>query len=123
MSVYYPPSNPTGPQRPPKPPIKPGWVFAGIGLAMFGHLLTIVPAIPVLTASTPGGDAVGTAVIVMLVAQVVVFLGCLVAGIVLLAGERVSRGLGLGLLIGWAVGVLVVPVVGFGLCVQAISSY
>ncbi|GAA1750416.1 hypothetical protein [Luedemannella helvata] len=123
MSVYYPPSNPTGPGRPPKPPITPGWVFAGIGLAMLGHLLTIVPAIPVLAASTPGGDAVGTAVIVMLIAQVVVFLGCLVAGIVLLAGERVSRGLGLGLLIGWAVGVLVVPVVGFGLCVQAISSY
>jgi hypothetical protein len=45
----------------------------------------------------------------------------MVGGIVLLSRRGGYRGLGLGLLIGWAVGVLVVPVVGFGLCIQAIG--
>jgi hypothetical protein len=41
-------------------------------------------------------------------------------GIVLLA--RGDRGIGLGLLIGWAVGVIVLPVVGFSVCVAVFSG-
>ncbi|MFC7479959.1 hypothetical protein ACFQX7_07855 [Luedemannella flava] len=95
----------------------------GIGLALLGHLITIVPCLVVLAQTDPSDDTVGTAVLVGLVGQFLLFVTCLVAGIILLVGQRPFRGVGLGLLIGWAVGLLIVPVVGFGLCVQAFSSY
>jgi hypothetical protein len=43
-----------------------------------------------------------------------------VAGTILLA--RGERGIGLGLFIGWAVGLLVTPVVGFGICMATLNG-
>lgn len=113
--------HPPSPQEPQAPPMKRGQVALGVAAAIVGHLLTVIPAAVVLGDANPSSNAIGTAAVLGLVAQAVVFLLCLVGGIVLLSQRGGNRGLGLGLLVGWAVGVLVVPVVGFGLCVQAIN--
>jgi hypothetical protein len=118
MSVYYPPSGPTGP---PRPPMSGKWAAVGAGLALLGHLLTLLPLIVVLASGSPSDQALGSALVVALIAQGVLFLVCLVVGIVQLSKSNGNRGLGLGLLIGWALGLLVTPVVGFGLCVQALN--
>jgi hypothetical protein len=49
-----------------------------------------------------------------------VFIGCLTFGIIWIA--KYDKGIGVGLLIGWAVGALVLPVVGFGVCVWALNQ-
>jgi hypothetical protein len=98
---------------PPRSTIRAKRVWAGIGIALLAHVLTILPM--VVAAAVDFDDfAAGVGVAVTLIGQVVVFLGCLVVGVVLIAKN--DGGVGVGLLIGWAVGLLVVPVVGFGLC-------
>jgi hypothetical protein len=101
------------PRHPPSvdpatPPIRGGQVAIGIVAAIVGHLLTIALAI----ADPRAG----------LLAQVPLLVVCLVSGIVLLSRRGGYRGLGLGLLIGWGVGVLVLPIVGIGLCINALNS-
>jgi hypothetical protein len=120
MSVYYPP--PVDPRRPTKPPMKGWWVVAGIGLALVGHLLTVAPLLVVYIGSGKGSGDVNNAVFYGLLAQGVLFLVCLIVGILLLVGRSAYRGIGLGLLIGWPAGLLVVPLMGFGLCVQAMNN-
>ena len=58
--------------------------------------------------------------LVLLLGQAVVFLGCLVTGIILTVKH--DGGIGVGLLIGWAIGVIVAPIVGFGVCAWAYSN-
>lgn len=55
-----------------------------------------------------------------LVAQGVLFVAVLTASIIL--SNKGDRSIGLGLIIGWAVGLLVAPVVGFGICVAALNG-
>lgn len=122
MSVYYPPPAPgSGPIGPPRPPMSGKWAAVGAGLALLGHLLTLLPLIVAFAGGDTSDESLGTALVVALIAQALLFVACLVAGVVLLSIARGNRGLGLGLLIGWAVGLLVAPVVGFGLCVQALN--
>jgi hypothetical protein len=105
-----PPGQPFGGRE----PIRAGHVWAGIGLATLGHLLTIVVT---LVALSSGGNAV---LIMGLGSQAALFVGCLTLGIVLLTRQE-RRGVGLGLLIGWGVGVIVLPVVGVGACIYMLS--
>lgn len=116
---YGPP--PYGP--PPGPPargrIRGTRVATGIGIALAAHGLTIA-AMVVGVATDNSEYAFGAGLIAMLVGQAVVFLACLIVGVVLIA--RQESGIGVGLLIGWAVGVLVAPVVGFGLCVWMLNG-
>lgn len=115
-----PPDGWTVPPSPPSPggdrPIRGSRVALGIGLALLGHLVTIALAIPSFT----GADEHGLWLGVALVGQALLFIACLVIGIVLIV--RGDRGIGIGLLIGWAVGIIVLPVVGFGVCVIALRS-
>ena len=117
-------SDPYGPQwtvpPPPGPPgqrLKAGRVWAGIAIANLGHILTVLITIGLvaLDPETAWGLVVG------LVLQVLLFIACLTVGIVLIT--RKERGVGLGLIIGWAVGVIVLPVVGFGICIYLFSQF
>ena len=114
-----PPPPPPGPNR----PIRTGRVFAGIGLAVLGQVVAVglgILAVYLGARSSDSDDAlVGFSVGIVL--QVVLFIVCLVVGIVWIA--RKDRGIGLGILIGWGVTVLVFPVVGIGICVALLNSY
>ena len=115
-----PPGGWTVPTPPPPPggdrPIRGSRVALGIGLALLGHLITVALAIPSFTTPDEYGLWLGAA----LTGQAVLFVACLVLGIVLIV--RGDRGIGLGLLIGWAVGIIVLPVIGFGACIVALRS-
>jgi hypothetical protein len=114
-----PPSGWTVPPPPPRGdrPIR-GWrVTGGFAIAFVGHLLTVALAVPTLTGS---GNQSMNWLVAALIAQAALFVACLTVGIVLLV--RGDRGLGLGLIIGWAVGLIVLPVIGFGACVVALRS-
>lgn len=110
------PRYPGGPQR---RSVKAGRVFAGLGIAIGAHLLTLVVAV----VGVAGGseDVIWAGLWIGLGGQLLVFLVCLIVGIVLTV--RQDGGIGVGLLIGWAVGVLIIPVLGFGLCVAAFEAY
>jgi len=114
-NVPPPPPPPRGPSR----PIRGRRIAAGIGIALAAHLATLLLLLIGLLFRN-GDFAAGPGLIALLVGQALVFVGCLVMGIVLTV--RQDGGVGVGLLIGWAVGLLVVPVAGFGLCVWAISG-
>jgi hypothetical protein len=103
----------------PRRPIRGRRVPVGIGIALAAHLLTIVAMLVSMAIDTTEVDA-ATGFFVLLVAQGVVLIGCLAVGIVLAA--RNEGGVGVGLLIGWAIGVIVAPVVGSGVCIWANSS-
>jgi hypothetical protein len=87
-------------------------------MAIAAHLLSIGLSLAVLPLAQ-GSDRLNLLLITTFASQVTVFLGCLCTGVVLLA--RGDRGIGLGLLVGWAVGVLVLPVVGVGVCVAVLN--
>jgi hypothetical protein len=94
-------------------------MWLGITIALVGHLATV--AAGTVYGVLLGGDDAGAVfggLVAGLIGQVVLFVACLVAGIVL--NQRGDRSLGNGLIIGWAVGLLVAPVVGFGVCVLAL---
>ena len=97
--------------------IKGSRVAAGIAVAILGHLLTVALAIPSFT--TSGNTGINW-FIAALIGQAVLFLACLTVGIVL--AVRGDRGFGMGLIIGWAVGIIVLPVIGFGACVVALRA-
>lgn len=112
------PPNPQHPGRPQRRPVKAGRVFAGLGIAIAAHLLTLVVALAGLAAGSD--DVIWAGLWIGLGAQLLVFLACLAVGIILTV--RQDGGIGIGLLIGWAVGVLIIPVLGFGLCVAAYNN-
>jgi hypothetical protein len=86
-----------------------GWrVTAGIGLAVLGHaaIVGVASLVSVL------GHSVGGLWIVI-PAEAALLAVCVTLGVLLLAHG--DRGLGLGLLIGWAVALLVAALLWFGL--------
>lgn len=102
----------------PRRPIRGGRVAAGVGIALGGHALTVV--VPALGFVADNEDLAGIGLLVMLGAQLLLALACLVVGIVLTVKQ--DGGIGIGLLIGWGIGLLIAPVVGFGLCVAAFNA-
>jgi hypothetical protein len=125
LGPYQPPPQgswgvppPPRPPGPPRRPVKGGRIMAGVGIALAGHLLTLVVA---AAGVAVGNDDVAFAGIWLgMIGQFVLLAVCLAVGITLTA--RQDGGIGIGLLIGWAVGLLIVPVVGFGLCVAALDN-
>jgi hypothetical protein len=109
------------PHPPPAPRerIRGSRVAAGIGVALGAHFLT-VGAMVVGIATDNSDFAAGAGLVVLLAGQAVVFLVCIILGIVLTA--RREPGFGVGLLIGWAIGVIVAPLAGFGICVWAVNN-
>jgi Ca2+/Na+ antiporter len=120
------PQHPQGVPPPNPRPIRGSRVAIGIGAAIGAHVLSIALGIGIgalgigFGALFTASDHLGAALAAITIGQLLVFVGCLAVGIVLLA--RGDRGIGLGLLIGWAVGVIVLPVVGFSVCVAVFSG-
>jgi hypothetical protein len=112
------PPHPQQPWAPPRRRVKGGRIAAGFAIAFAGHLLTLVVATVGVAADSD--DVIIAGIYVGLGGQLLVFLACLAIGITLTV--RQEGGIGIGLLIGWAVGVLIVPVVGFGLCIAALNN-
>jgi magnesium-transporting ATPase (P-type) len=112
------PQPPPGPQR----PIRTRRVFAGIGLVFGAQIVAILLGVLAVVIGNQSDDSdnalLGYYLEVAL--QVVLFIACLVLGIVWIA--RRDRGLGIGLLIGWGVTVLVFPVVGIGVCIALLNQ-
>lgn len=102
-----------------KRPIRPGRMWTGIGAALGGHLLTII--IGWIVALTISGEPAFTFLFVGGIGQVVLAVAALVTGIILAVKGR-DGGLGLGIIIGWAVGMIISPVVGFGVCVSLVDA-
>lgn len=133
--TQQPPEYPQGPYQPPpqgswgvpppmgspgrqRRPVKGGRIVAGIAIALLGHLLTLV----VLTVGVAAAneDVAWAGLWIGLGGQFLLLVACLAVGITLTV--RQDGGIGIGLLIGWAIGLLITPVVGFGLCIAAINS-
>ena len=106
------------PPPPPQRPIRAGAVWAGIGFAVLGHLLLagLLAAALWGTRSAFDQEIIGGG----LLGQLVLFVAVVTAGTVLIV--KGDRGIGIGLFIGWAAGLIVLPLVGFGLCVAMISA-
>jgi hypothetical protein len=102
------------PPQPPKPPIRTGRVFAGIGIVFGAQVVSV--GLGIALAATVGVAGLW----VEIVLQAVLAIACIVLGIVWIAQK--DRGLGLGLLIGWGASVLIFPVIGIGVCVALINN-
>jgi hypothetical protein len=85
----------------PQIPLRPGWLVLGIAIAFAGHLLAAGGSFALLAyGSTDMPLFLG---IYALVPEVLLLAGCVGGGSVLM--DR-NRGLGLGLIIGWLVGLV-----------------
>jgi hypothetical protein len=119
---------------PPPPPtsgrvaIRPGRVFIGIGIALAGHLLTVGVAWLVALLFSNGDEySVDENRLVLFlfaatIAQVVLMVLALAVGITLAVRNNGDGGIGVGIVIGWAIGLIISPVVGFGVCVALLSA-
>lgn len=111
------PWNVPPPPRPPSRPIRAGRVFAGIGVAFAAHAATLL--LLRLGPLVQGEDfANGPGLNALLIGQLVVFAGCLSVGVVLTVKR--DGGVGVGLLIGWPMGLMIMLVAGCGIWVWAI---
>lgn len=108
------PTPPPVPPRPGREPLRASRVWAGIGSAMLAHLVAAAcPAGALIVASSETGKAL---IFGGLVAEIALFLAAVIGGIVLIV--RGDRAFGIGLIIGWAVGFIVLPLIGMGVCVS-----
>ncbi|WP_433084194.1 hypothetical protein ACQP1P_06865 [Dactylosporangium sp. CA-052675] len=119
MSFTVPPPPPLpGPDR----PIRPGRVFAGIGIVFGAQLVAVLLGVGAVAlgnrSSDPNNGLIGLWLEVAL--QVALFAACLTFGIIWIV--RKDRGIGLGLLIGWGASVLLCPVVGIGVCLAVLNQ-
>jgi hypothetical protein len=117
-TVPPPPQFPPGPER----PIRTRRVFGGIGLAFLGQVVAILLGVGaiVLGSQSENSENALLGVYLEIVLQILLFLACLIVGIVWIA--RKDRGIGLGILIGWAASVLIFPVAGIGVCLALINQ-
>jgi hypothetical protein len=117
-TVPAPPPLPNGEER----PIRGGKVAAGLGIAAGAQVLAIGIGVLVTIALAASDDSENAllGVYLEMLLQLVLFVASLVIGIVWIA--RRDRGLGLGILIGWAVSVIVFPVAGIGICIAVVNA-
>jgi hypothetical protein len=122
---WTPPPPPPEPAGSGKRPIQTRRVWAGIGIALGGHLLTILIGWLASLIFSSAGESRETQalnfVFIAGAAQVVLAIAALVVGIILAVKGR-DGGIGVGIIIGWAVGLIISPVVGFGVCVAIING-
>jgi hypothetical protein len=85
----------------PQIPLKPGWLVLGIAIAFAGHLFVAGGSFALLAYGTTDPPLFGGIYAVLL--EVMSFGGCVGGGSRLM--DR-NRGLGLGLIIGWLVGLV-----------------
>ncbi|MEV4131296.1 hypothetical protein AB0J72_03940 [Dactylosporangium sp. NPDC049742] len=103
-------------------PIRGRKVAAGLGIAAAAQVLVIIIGV-VVTIAFGASDKSENALLgvyLEMLLQVVLFVACLVVGIVWIV--RRDRGLGIGILIGWAVSVIVFPIAGIGVCIAIVNA-
>ncbi|MER7004026.1 hypothetical protein ABT297_13400 [Dactylosporangium sp. NPDC000555] len=113
-----PPPPPPGPDR----PIRTRRVFGGIGLAFLGQVIAILLGVAaiVIGGNSANSENALIGVYIEILLQILLFVACLVVGIVWIA--RKDRGIGLGLLIGWSISVAVFPIAGIGVCLAIVNQ-
>lgn len=99
-------------------PTQPRKIWLGVGIALLAHLLTIV--IPWGIALVISGEPAANFLALALIGQVIVMIAALAVGITLTVKRE--GGVGAGILIGWAIGLMISPVIGFGVCVSLIDG-
>jgi hypothetical protein len=104
--------NIPAPPPPPRRPIRFKRVVIGFGIALAAHLLTLVPVLFGFVDQDWGV----TGAVVFLILQALLFPTLITLGIVFTV--RQDGGIGVGLLIGWAIGVLV----SFGGCFALLNA-
>src|SRR5262245_36803936 len=110
VSADWTPPPPPGPAGDGKVPIRAGRVWVGIGIAMSGHLLTILIGWLAGFFSGSGGDeAALNFLFVAGIGQVILAIVALTAGITKTVRGR-DGGVGVGIIIGWAVGLIISPI-------------
>jgi hypothetical protein len=116
---------PPPPEQADKHPIRPRRIWTGIGVALSGHLLTIlIGAFASLIFSSPGGGgevAVLNFVFIAVIGQVILAIAALGIGIFRMVKGQ-DGGVGVGIIVGWAVGLIISPVVAFGVGVSLVNS-
>ncbi|MGI5178419.1 hypothetical protein ACQEVZ_19000 [Dactylosporangium sp. CA-152071] len=116
--------NWTVPTPPPdgERPIRGRKVAAGLGIAAAAQVLVIIIGVVVTIAfgASDNSENALLGVYLEMLLQVVLFVACLVVGIVWIV--RRDRGLGIGILIGWAVSVIVFPIAGIGVCIAIVNA-
>ncbi|MEV0566941.1 hypothetical protein [Dactylosporangium sp. NPDC050588] len=112
------PTPPPGGER----PIRGRKVAAGLGIAAAAQVLVIIIGVVVTIAfgASDNSENALLGVYLEMLLQVVLFVACLVVGIVWIV--RRDRGLGIGILIGWAVSVIVFPIAGIGVCLAIVNA-
>jgi hypothetical protein len=106
--------NIPAPPPPPRRPIEFKRVAIGFGIALAAHLLTLVPILFGFTSPDTGVGVTGA--FIFLILQVLLFPTLITLGVVFTV--RQDGGIGVGLLIGWAIGVLV----SFGGCIALLNA-
>ncbi|MFF5226544.1 hypothetical protein [Dactylosporangium sp. NPDC000521] len=103
-------------------PIRGRKVAAGLGIAAAAQVLVIIIGVVVTIAfgASDNSENALLGVYLEMLLQVVLFVACLVVGIVWIV--RRDRGLGIGILIGWAVSVIVFPIAGIGVCIAIVNA-
>lgn len=96
----------------PARPIRASRVWIGIGIASAGHMIAVCLGFA-LSGTGLGGTAL--AGIGLFLPEVLLFIACLAVGIYFVA--RRDRGIGVGLLSGWAAGAIILA----GVCVALIA--
>lgn len=100
QQLEYPqyPSDPDPGQPAANPrPIRASRVWAGIGIAFLGHILAICVGIAISSGASGASPYFGFAFPVL---ELVLLAACVIMGIIQL--RRGDRGIGVGLLVGWA---------------------
>jgi len=110
---------PPPPEASGRRPIRPGLLWIGVGIALGGHLLTIL--IGWLVALNVSGEAPVNFLYVAGIGQVVLAVAALAYGITATVRAR-DGGIGVGIIIGWAIGLIISPVVGFGVCISLVDG-
>jgi hypothetical protein len=113
-----PPPQPPGEDR----PIHGRKIAAGIGIAAAAQVLAILIGVGATIAGGASDNSENAllGVYLEMLLQLVLFIACLVVGIVWIV--RRDRGFGIGILIGWAVSIIVFPVAGIGVCIAVLNA-
>jgi hypothetical protein len=111
-----PPPEPAGETR---RPIRTGRLWAGIGVTMAAHLLTII--IGWGSAFLISGEPAVTFLLIVGIGQLLLAIAAVTYGIVQTVRAR-DGGVGAGVIIGWAIGLIISPFIGFGVCVSLVNS-
>lgn len=97
-------------------PIRGRRVALGVTLALLGHLLTVG-----LGFTAAQFDSRPDWLTLWVLAQGVLLIGCVIAGVLLLT--RGDRGIGLGVLVGWAGGAVLIPVIAVAVEIVLLATY